>query len=257
MLERSDPASAITEWEPEHLRDGVFRFAVGPGPDGPRSTVYRLWTVYKKSEIFLAGRMLGGVHKVSLHPSGDWRIAHPYESGLRSVDGTRVIRRWQRQEEYPAGWTRAFEIWIPRSELMPPPPYPEKTGNVIWFDTPPPLGHPVSVFAIWLAGPGVPLDTEDWPRVDGYLNEAITRFPLANGETVWLIRMAISIGSNEAAELKNAKLRIAESVTSQITDSRPGDLLFARTFAPFDAVPDGPKDGPMKLIEFATLSRYH
>lgn len=252
----NDPATQIPEWGHDHLRDGVFRFAVGPGPDGPRSSVYRLWTVFRKSEIFLAVRMLGGRHKVSLHPSGDWRIAHPYESGLRRPDGTRIIQRWQRPEEYPAGWTRAFEIWIPRSELLRPPPYPEKTDGVAWFDTPPPLGHPVSVFAVWLAGPEVPLDTESWPRIDGYLNEAITRFPLANGETVWLIRMAISISSDQFAELQRIKARVAKNLTSQIKDPQRGDLLLARTLMPADAGPEGPRGGSMKLIELATLGAY-
>jgi hypothetical protein len=64
----------------------AIRLAVGD-PDGPRSTVWRVWANRRSSDVYVAARVLGGVAKVSLHQSGRWRFAFTTEFDIKQAVG--------------------------------------------------------------------------------------------------------------------------------------------------------------------------
>lgn len=87
-------------------RRSKVSFAVGT-PDGPRSAVWDLWAT--GDDLYLSVRYFGGgVLKVSLHPSGDWRYAFTKEYAQRS---TSLI---------PPGRDRVIDRWGGRRRSLPP-----------------------------------------------------------------------------------------------------------------------------------------
>ena len=95
-------------------KDGALRFAVGSA-DGPRSDVWRVWAGTDGS-VYIAQRSLAGQFKVSLHPSGDWRVAFTrLEDAQRLANlpkGERVFHRLTPAPGHP-GTRRGFTILIP------------------------------------------------------------------------------------------------------------------------------------------------
>jgi hypothetical protein len=223
-----------------------FRFAVGKH-EGPRSGVWRLWTNYAGSDTYVALRISCGVYKVSLHGSGDWRIAHPVESGIIRPDGTRIVERWTRPPEWREGWTRAFEVWVPRSEVVPPLPLLEKLTKVHWTPTPIRVGDPVVVFGVFLSAPDVPLTSEWWPGRQRNDSEVLTKAKLASGEAVWLIRFEHELAEDERASLEKAREWLGLQLVG-LADQHGGVGVVARSLVPFQQV--DPQEGSInRLIE--------
>lgn len=103
--------------------------------------------------MFIAARPLAGIYKVSLHDSGDWRyqwvrpeIAERYAPGQG-----RLIERWPRPMAFGAGWTRAFVVWVPESDIMPIVDDTESGEDVSWIPKPPP--GKVATFQVVVGAP--------------------------------------------------------------------------------------------------------
>jgi len=114
-------AVSNTASSPSSNRSTV-RFAVGK-PEGPRSTVWRLWT--HKNEVYISAWSLASDVKISLHSSGDWREALTTEHAAKgspfvAPGQDRTIDKWQRPAEFVAGATKAFMIVVPSSEVTTP-----------------------------------------------------------------------------------------------------------------------------------------
>lgn len=104
------------------------------------------------------------------------------------------------------------------------------------------------MFGIWIAAPDVALDTTDWPVMHGHANDAITRFPLANGETVWLIRVSVSLAAADRARMNSLVAAQASQLASAMGAS-PGDVIAGSTILEFDDQHDDRRAAASKWIE--------
>jgi hypothetical protein len=192
------------------LREEVVRFAVGAA-DGPRSTVWRIWTDKGNSDVYIAARVLGGVVKVSLHQSGVWRIAFTEEYWEGSTapevgEGDRLIERWTPPKPIQ-GITSAFMIAVPSAEIgMPRHPLPESaqkyTKNVSWVQ-PAPEGF-ATHFIVMYIEPGVP--------VPGDGVQILSSFVLPDGRTVSVMVLEQVISAEQQRQIEDARQAIAEQV---------------------------------------------
>jgi hypothetical protein len=170
------------------LPEQTVRFAVGV-PAGPHSTVFRAWVPNGKSDLYLAARPIAHTLKVSLHESGRWRMAYTSEfasgdSPLLREPGDRQATVWDRPEEFEPGWTNAFAIIVPSSQLGPAPDSKPMAGAIQWHPDPGPDME--TRFYVLFAAPGVTPPSE-WPGKESMKTVLVARFDLANGETVWII----------------------------------------------------------------------
>lgn len=95
-----------------------FRFAVG-SETGAHSTIYRVWSAKNASDLYLTAIPLGKTQKISLHESGNWRHSFLSEVAMGYVqrNADRHIEQWRRPTPTIPGFTRAYSITIPRTEL--------------------------------------------------------------------------------------------------------------------------------------------
>jgi hypothetical protein len=192
------------------LREEVVRFAVGSA-DGPRSTVWRIWTDRGNSNVYIAARVLGGVVKVSLHQSGVWRFAFTDEhweggSAPEVGEGDRLIERWNPPQSYQ-GVTAAFMIAVPSAEIgMPRRPLPESaqkyTKNVKWVQ-PAPKGF-ATHFIVMYIEPGVP--------VPGDGVQILSSFVLSDRRTVSVMLLEQAISAEQQRQIESARQSIIQLV---------------------------------------------
>jgi hypothetical protein len=194
MVAASEPerfgraAQATVQARARRIR-GV-RFAVG-SPDGPRAAVWRVWLNKRRDDVYIAARGLAGTLKVSLHPTG-WRLAFTKsfaESGSPLVPpGGRAIDTWDRPPEFAPGWTRAFEIIVPSSEVVEPVMRYETGEEVVWLS--PPSPGEATHFNVVLSKPGAARGPRwGFPTADGQQGrtELVTVLDLSSGERVWVV----------------------------------------------------------------------
>jgi hypothetical protein len=117
----------------DNTRATVLRFAAG-SPANVRSSVWKLWT--HRDDAYLLTRASGQWLKVSLHASGDWRIA--YTRGTTLNDAQRVIHRWRRPAEMQPGWVKSLAIVVPFPTVSEPlDHYEVEPGvDIEWFPEP-------------------------------------------------------------------------------------------------------------------------
>jgi hypothetical protein len=103
------------------IRNKPARFAVGD-QDGLTSNSWRVW-VDKKANIYIACRDQFPEAKVSLHPSGRWRMGFTEEAIiarpdlLASPEDNRAWEVWDKPSEYLPQIIPAFHLYFPTSEL--------------------------------------------------------------------------------------------------------------------------------------------
>lgn len=166
-------------------RDPTIRFGVRD-TEGRESAVWRLWVVAQKSEVYIAGRRLGGEIKVSLHASGDWRVAFADpRSPLIPEGDDRIIHRWGRPAEIAPGWARGFEIGIPGSEVTDPAPDADHHPDTAW-EPAAGSGRATNFDVFFARGDAADL-TNGWPGRDAMGTRLLFAAPMANGETVVLL----------------------------------------------------------------------
>lgn len=85
-----------------------IRFAAGT-KDDLRSSVWILWA--RKDELYLAGRSLAGLTKISFHKSGICRIA------ATSTGPRPAMARWNRAKETAPGITTLISVIVPSFNL--------------------------------------------------------------------------------------------------------------------------------------------
>lgn len=168
---------------------GGIRFGVGE-PNGVQSAVWRLWLNNQRTDVYLAARSIARDLKVSLHPDY-WYFGftkHHVERGspVLPADADRKVKYWERPPEFAPGWTRAFSIIVPESELVPQSPY--EGVDVVWFSAPPPA-H-LTEFTLLLAAADAPRPgARGFPVPAPHVGEVelVTRLALGTGETLWVI----------------------------------------------------------------------
>jgi hypothetical protein len=163
------------------------RFVVADG-QGHRAGSWKCLTYTGKGnhEVYLACRELG-VLKVSLHQSGDWRIAWVngvLEQHLEdpSVIPSRIFMQWQRPAEIGPGVTHALRIIVPLGAVCVPitEPFPAKT---VVIPAPPP--HKAVEIMIFYTSPTAVVT--DWPGKRAMATELVGTLDLDNGERVWIV----------------------------------------------------------------------
>ncbi len=186
--------------EPERLRRAELarrigkkargvRFAVGM-PDGPRSAVWRVWMNERRDDVYIAARGLASELKVSLHPDY-WYYGftdHHVKKGSPFLAPGEDRKRsvWERPPEFAPGWTRAFVILVPGSEVVAAPGRYEGS-EAVWLPRAP--DGEVTNFTVLLSKSGAARGQRGFPTAEGYENnsELITRLDLTTGEKLWVI----------------------------------------------------------------------
>jgi hypothetical protein len=186
------------------LENSHFRFAAG-SPDGNRSGIWRFWTQASNDDVYFAARAAASDFKVSLHQSGRWRAGFTKpDSPFLPKGADRAVHKWSRPAELAPGWTRAFEVGIPASEVTPPKLPGAKLPAVCWLSEPP-AGHAVHVDIFFAASDA---DLTDWPGKVSMGTYPIHHALLARGETIVLLAHAAKVADDVARNIDDYKGRI-------------------------------------------------
>ena len=197
-------------------RELVARFAVGSA-EGPRSTVWRLWTRKGTSDVYIAARTLGGSLKVSLHESGVWRYAFSeehWEGQASTGNKDRMIERWNRPPPID-GITSAFMVVVPTSEIgLPRHQLPERakkyTRDVTWVP-PAPEGFATHFIVMY---------TEQDGPVPGDEVRFVSRFELPNRQTVSVMVHEQAISEEQQQQLEAGRQAIFEQMSRDQSEDR-------------------------------------
>jgi hypothetical protein len=164
----------------------IMRFSIGT-EDGLRAGIWRVWTVHKKSDIYIAVRTIAGLYKVSLHETGQCNasmtsqavLADP--SLLQKQGGNRHLDRWQRPPPMKDLLSIPLRLRFPASELRPGVDHLPNDKAINWLPTPP-EGHALDVLCIFTGSEFS--GTRPWK---GDETSLLASRRLPNGETFWLI----------------------------------------------------------------------
>lgn len=212
------------------VKNPVVRFAVGD-PAGAQSSIWRLWTGRKHSDVYLAARTVAQDVKISLHESGNWRHAFTSEhvsgpSPLVSPDQDRAVSKWQRPPEMAPGVTMAFQILVPSSEATVPkqltggnPPGSEKA--TVWVPRAP-AGSITHFTVLFTSSRATAATLPCWPGRRSMGTKLVSRIGLPNGETVWVVAHEQRMSESQRATL--AQRRVHISRLARAWGFSPGEL---------------------------------
>jgi hypothetical protein len=169
-----------------------FRFGVG-NPSGRRSSAY---TIFRNgTDVYLTPYGTRHILKVSLHASGDWRVAITKEHLTRrdavpiASARNRTLLSWRRPYEVADGYLNAFSIHIPGAELRKLGAPPNKQKDIRWH--PDPGDDRVVTFLIVFLPPWELADW--WPGFGDKDKSPVGWMRLDNGDAVWVIAQERSI----------------------------------------------------------------
>lgn len=125
---------------------GNLRFGVGE-PNGRRSCSWGVMANSNSRDVYLGPRRGMNIIKMSLHKSGQWRLAYTTE-GARALGivGNRLIHAYEVPREMVPGWRMAAVIEIPESSLSTR--TTPETGKVQWWPEPD-VGFAL-MFQVWI-----------------------------------------------------------------------------------------------------------
>ena len=164
----------------------TIRFGVGSA-DALHSSIWRMWT--HRNDVYLAARHSAQMVKVSLHSSGDWRVAYVDASQVNDPElptGSRVLHKWRRPPEFASGWTQCLHIMIPSCSVRQrfrADDTDKNVKNVDWV-LPAKLGEKVT-FTVLISAPRVP--EEAWQTVCRPGDATLGSVALDNDGRVWLM----------------------------------------------------------------------
>jgi len=238
--------------DPERLRraeqaqkigrsDKGIRLGVGE-PGGARSSVWRVWMNNRRDDVYISARSLAAELKVSLHPEF-WYFGFTGEhirrgSSFVPPGSDRKKHVWSRPEDFGAGWTRAFAIIVPASEVvMAPVPY---TGSeAVWLPTPP-AGEAVH-FTILLSKPDASRGRRGYPSAEGLEDstEFVTRLDMTTGERLWVLAHVAPMMDDETAQLERARAIVEERGREELRKRAREDPAFSARAILFPDSADG------------------
>jgi hypothetical protein len=178
-----------------NMKDATIRFAVGE-PDGDHSSIWRLWTRAAKNDVYIAMRNLAGTFKVSLHgakpdKSASWRVAFvDPNSPYIPPGGNRAVEVWEPPPEIAPGWTRAFAISVPATEVVRPLHRTADISKVEWVPKPP--DGCATEFDVFMSSPEI-TRRDEWPGREAMNTRCLFRAPLADGSAVWLLTFTAEV----------------------------------------------------------------
>lgn len=169
------------------MAEKAIRFGVRT-ESGHRAATWKVWTPNgSKHDVYLACRALKGELKASLHQSGNWHVAFSkkfYADGFADESrrpDSRFTDTWPRPTEIAPGVTLAFRVVVPWFGATVQ--STETEADVVWVP-PAPAGHAIE-FAIFMTSPTCVVS--GWPARQSMNARFVGSFPLASGETVWVV----------------------------------------------------------------------
>lgn len=193
------------------------RFGVGD-PSNLRSSEWVVMWKSDVSDVYLAGRALGGFLKASVHESGKCHVRAPDPTHWRSEGSPpRFIDAWtinpHSNYEFP------FGIIIPASELRLGPWAKHKDKGTVWIPAKPEASVEIAVFL-----------TRTEPRPINALESAgwtttivIERLP--DGRDLWVVAGETTFPEDRRAELEGIKVNIRPQLASLPTTPANHRLL--------------------------------
>jgi hypothetical protein len=171
-----------------------IRFTVTDGVKRAATWICFTDTDRGKSDIYLACRELGGSLKVSLHESGDWRIAYTQEFFKENLGAfpdkcdNRVIMQWPRPPQIAKGVTLAFRIITPYSAVSTAFDI-SLSKPIIWIPVPP-ENRAVEIDII-ITAPNILVS--GWPDKKSMKTRLVGSMLLDIGDTVWIVHRVTDI----------------------------------------------------------------
>lgn len=196
----------------------VKRFGVR-SEDGRHSSIWSIWADHPsrggkaKNDVYLSSRTLAGTLKVSLHQSGDWRIAFTSEYAKSQIESgiwpeqARRLDQWQRPAFKNNGILKALSILVPSSDLED---YPQNISNskpVSWITT----SAVGTTIEFWVIFSKVAYELGNWPYKSKLGTKCLDSFPLANGEIVWIVYGDINTGKHLMENIRMWKNQVRDS----------------------------------------------
>jgi hypothetical protein len=183
---------------------GTIRFSVG-SPAGRRSASWRIWSARNSPDVYLAGRSIAGVQKVSLHQSGSWSHSFVSDEKAEPFVGSGASRHvdiWQATPEFGPGWRRGYCIVVPDTGLRH---WSEVEPGNIQFAPSPGAGHWVKIEIVF-AAPGT---TTRLVVEDTY---AIGSMTLTGGSEVKIMARRVRPTQAEASQLAIARENVLQQI---------------------------------------------
>jgi len=227
----------------------VVRFVVG-SRDGRRAITWRCWIPGgDKSDVYLAPRPIADAFKVSLHESGDWRLAfaEQFEKKLTSEgrwrEGeSRKVAQWPRSTEIAPGCTLAFRVLVPASAVTIGADPDVLPNDLVWIN--PPAEERAVEVALIITEPRTPVD--GWPGRRAMGTQLVGSLSLPTGETAWIVHREVDIPTLAPAKGSVSRFDPESSVelgapdhrviiTIQGEDGRPEALMECKFAPPQDS----------------------
>jgi hypothetical protein len=211
------------------------RFAVGEPNGSCHGSVWRLWV--NGNDVYIAARAITSAQKVSLHASGDWRVAftNPYmsrASRLVPAGRGRIIDRWPRPPEFAPGWTRGFVIRVPASEVVPSVPLVDDPSDIVWLNRLPD-GWCTHVTVLLSASDATGSGGRGFATAAGRENftEVVTKLTLRDGSHVWVVAHAEEMTQSQQAQVEELRERTQAGGAVAIGKARKDSQADLRGFA--------------------------
>lgn len=168
-------------------RRNVVRFAVG-SPNGPRSSVWRVWTGQDGS-AYVSVRNIAGHFKASLHPAR-WRIAFADLSEAQRIavgrtPTNRAIDLFPPSKELAPGIRRGFVIMVPTLGVRSPQGDDVTRGEIHWL-APPPADGVVEITLVLTTA-----QTAGWPGRRSMGTALVGRLPLPEDAVLWVVSRVV------------------------------------------------------------------
>jgi hypothetical protein len=197
----------------------AIRFGVGSA-EGSRSSLWRVWTGKKTSDVYVESRDVHGVMKFSLHESGDWHSGYRSEyvraemkAGRWRGEKTRWSE-WKRPAEFAPGFTVALKFVVPREAVARTTAPLPTSKEILWTPTPP-IGQAI-VFTLTLASSGIQGD----PFRKHHGSVQVGAMLLPNGESL-LIHSHVVDGELARAVMLNSLTGFLENLWQVDTSDLP------------------------------------
>jgi hypothetical protein len=231
-----------------------IRFGVGR-PDGARSSVWRVWMNNRRDDVYISARALASELKASLHRDY-WYFGFPdqhvrRETSFVPLGSDRKKYVWDRPEEFGAGWTRAFEIIVPGTEIVEAP-LPYTGSEAVWLPAPSP--DEAANFTVLLSKPDAPRGRRGYPNAEGFEDstEFITRLEMKTGERLWVLAHVEPMTNDRAEEIERARRTVVEHACDKLVAATREDAKFSARALVFADSPDGvPRIVDVSLAAFA------
>jgi hypothetical protein len=234
-LERAEQAQRIGQ-----AATGI-RLGVGD-PQGARSSAWRVWMNDRRDDVYISARSLAAELKVSLHPQF-WYFGFTGEhvrrgSPLIPPGSDRKQYVWDRPDEFGTGWTRAFEIIIPASEVVEAP-LPYTGSEAVWL--PIPSADEAVHFTILLSKPDALRGRRGYPSAEGFESstEFLTRLEMTTGERLWVLAHVAPMTTDEKQRLEAARVSIENAGREELQKRAREDPEFSARAILFSESDDG------------------